>query len=174
MAIARRFGDGALAYVARQRALDPRSPCEPGAGMDLHDSKAAEKGHLKFDCALAVLEWTDAGGAEDEDDDVEEGEGEVAKSRSDEFFDAMRQKKDADAAAEERKRAETLAAMGEAEREDFVAQETAAKEHEEKKAATLQKQMGAFAGRGAKQGAMRGRGRGRGRGGGRGGRGGTS
>ena len=52
-------------YVARQRALDPRSPCEPGAGMDLHDSKAAEKGHLKFDCALAVLEWTDAGGAED-------------------------------------------------------------------------------------------------------------
>ena len=37
-----------------QRALDPRSPCEPGAG-------GSEKGHLKFDCALAVLEWTDIG-----------------------------------------------------------------------------------------------------------------
>ena len=47
MAMARRFADPALAFVARRRALDPRSPCEPGAG-------GAEKGHLKYDCALAV------------------------------------------------------------------------------------------------------------------------
>lgn len=59
MALARRFNDSALAYIARQRALDPRSPCEPGTGS------GGEKGHLKFDCALAVLEWTDIGGAED-------------------------------------------------------------------------------------------------------------
>eukprot|EP01043_Picozoa_sp_COSAG02_P019486 COSAG02_NODE_941_length_15750_cov_104.135582_5_plen_599_part_00 len=59
MAMAKRFNDSALAYVARQRALDSRSPCEPGAGSN------GEKGHLKFDCALAVLEWTDIGRAKD-------------------------------------------------------------------------------------------------------------
>jgi hypothetical protein len=59
MAMARRNADKALAYVARRRALDPRSPCEP------EDGAHGEKGHLKFDCALAVLEWTDIGFASD-------------------------------------------------------------------------------------------------------------
>jgi hypothetical protein len=104
------------------------------------------------------------GGSDGEAEDGEAVQGE--QSRDEQFFSAMREKKEADAAEEERKRAATLSAMGEAERGEFEAKEVAAKEHEEKKAATMQKQMGAFAGRGAKaKGALRGRGRGRGRGG---------
>jgi len=56
MAMARRNKDKAMAYVARQRALDPLSPCE---------TQDPQSGHLKYDCAMALLEWTNLGSKQD-------------------------------------------------------------------------------------------------------------
>ena len=89
-------------------------------------------------------------GQDQDDDGAGAGkDGGAGGDRNDQFFEAMRQKRKEDDAAVERQRAETRSAMSEAERDAHDADEAQKEKHESDKSSMLNKQMGAFAGRGA-------------------------